>query len=226
MATLEQPVSMRVYGASAVPDRRLSRDQDEGWTLHGDAMGRHPIVAQAIAPPPVKLITGLIFTPEAPMATVRRQLQAAYGQIDGETAILPFVWTRFYEREMGPTLQRQFWSFEALIAADALAEIKRQTNATERTFAGHGGQRRINLDPGYIDLAKLVLATTKDQQHRLYLGQGIYAEVTLRFTGGRFVPWDWTYPDYRTATYLTFFDAVRQRYRQQLTALREEPQHV
>jgi uncharacterized protein DUF4416 len=93
-------------------------------------------------------------------------------------------------------------------------------------FAGRGRQRRINLDPGYIDLAKLVLATTKDQQHRLYLGQGIYAEVTLRFTGGRFVPWDWTYPDYRTAEYLAFFDAVRQRYRQQLLALRAEPQHV
>jgi hypothetical protein len=226
LATLEQPVSTRVYGASPVPHRRLSRHQDEGRTQHGDAMGRNPIVAQAIEPPPVKLIMGLIVTPDAPIAAVRRHLEATYGQIDGETALLPFVWTRFYEREMGPTLQRQFWSFEALIAANALAAIKRQTNATEHTFAGHGGQRRINLDPGYIDLAKLVLATTKDQQHRLYLGQGIYAEVTLRFTGGRFVPWDWTYPDYRTAAYLAFFDAVRQRYRQQLTALLAEPQHV
>jgi Domain of unknown function (DUF4416) len=183
-------------------------------------------VAQAIEPPPVKLIMGLIFTPEASVATVRQQLEATYGRIDLETTVLPFVWTRYYEREMGPTLQRQFWSFDALIAAAALAGIKRQTNATERTFAGYGGQRRVNLDPGYIDLAKLVLATTKDQQHRLYLGQGIYAEVTLRFTGGRFIPWEWTYPDYRTAEYLAFFDAVRRRYRQQLTALLAEPQHV
>jgi hypothetical protein len=75
-------------------------------------------------------------------------------------------------------------------------------------------------------LAKLVLATTKDRQHRLYLGQGIYAEVTLRFTGGRFVPWEWTYPDYRTPDYLAFFDAVRRRYRQQLAALLAEPHHV
>ncbi len=183
-------------------------------------------MAQAIEPPPVKLIMGLIFAPDALTMAVRRQLEATYGRIDLETTSLPFVWTRFYEREMGSTLLRQFWSFEALIAADALADIKRQTNAMEQTFAGHGGQRRVNLDPGYIDLAKLVLGTTKDQQHRLYLGQGIYAEVTLRFTGGRFVPWEWTYPDYRTLEYLAFFDAVRRRYRQQLTALLAEPQHV
>jgi hypothetical protein len=189
-------------------------------------MERNPIVAQAIEPPPVKLIMGLIFTLEAPVAAVRRDLEATYGRIDLETTVLPFAWTRFYEHEMGPTLQRQFWSFDSLIAADALAGIKRQTNAMERAFAGYGGQRRVNLDPGYIDLAKLVLATTKDQQHRLYLGQGIYAEVTLRFTGGRFVPWDWTYPDYRTAEHLAFFGAVRQCYRQHLAALRTEPQHV
>jgi uncharacterized protein DUF4416 len=183
-------------------------------------------VAQAIEPPPVKLIMGLIFAPEAPIAAVRRQLEATYGRIDLESTPLPFVWTRFYEREMGPTLQRQFWSFDALIAANALADLKCQTNTMERTFAGHGGQRRVNLDPGYIDLAKLVLATTKDQQHRLYLGHGIYAEVTLRFTGGRFVPWEWTYPDYRTAEYRAFFATVRQRYHRQLTALPVEPQHV
>jgi uncharacterized protein DUF4416 len=183
-------------------------------------------MAEAIEPPPVKLVMGLLFAIEAPIAAVRRQLEADFGQIDLETTWLPFVWTRFYEREMGPALQRQFWSFETLIAAAALADIKRQTNAMERTFAGHGGQRRVNLDPGYIDQAKLVLATTKDRQHRLYLGQGIYAEVTLRYTGGRFAPWEWTYPDYRSPAYLAFFDAVRRRYRQQLTTPITEPYHV
>jgi hypothetical protein len=184
------------------------------------------VMAEAIEPPPVKLVMGLLFAIEAPIAAVRRQLEADFGRIDLETTLLPFVWTRFYEREMGPALQRQFWSFETLIAAAALADIKRQTNAMERTFAGHGGQRRVNLDPGYIDQAKLVLATTKDRQHRLYLGQGIYAEVTLRYTGGRFVPWEWTYPDYRSPEYLAFFDAVRRRYRQQLTTPITEPSHV
>ena len=186
-------------------------------------------VAQAIEPPPVKFIMGLILAQEAPVVAVRQQLEAAYGRIDLETALLPFVATRFYEREMGPALQRLFWSFEALIAPDALPGIKHETNAMERTSAVHaeqGWRRRVNLDPGYVDLAKLVLATAKDRQHRLYLGQGIYAEVTLRFSGGRFVPWEWTYPDYRTPEYLAFFDAVRRRYRQQLTALLAEPHHV
>jgi Domain of unknown function (DUF4416) len=186
-------------------------------------------MAQAVEPPPVKLIIGLILAREAPIMAIRQQLEATYGRIDQETALLPFVATRFYEREMGPALQRLFWSFEALIAADALAGMKHETNAIEQTYAMHDGQgwrRRVNLDPGYVDLAKLVLATTKDRQHRLYLGQGIYAEVTLRFTGGRFVPWEWTYPDYRTPEYLAFFDAVRRRYRHQLTALLAEPRHV
>jgi len=192
------------------------------------AVERELIMAQAIEPPPVKFIVGLILAHESPAEAVRRRLEAAYGQIDLETAALPFVATRYYEREMGSELQRLFWSFEPLIAPDTLAGIKRETNAVERAYAMDEGQRwrrRVNLDPGYVDLAKLVLATTKDRQHRLYLGQGIYAEVTLRFTAGRFAPWEWTYPDYRTPEYLAFFDAVRRRYRQQLTALLAEPHH-
>ncbi len=160
-------------------------------------------MTQAVEPSPVKLIMGLIIANAAPVDEARQHLEASYGKID-------------------------FWSFEPLIAPDALPRIKRQTNQLERTFAwwdGQRGRRRVNLDPGYVDLAKLVLATTKDRQHRLYLGQGIYGEVTLRFTGGRFVPWEWTYPDYRTPEYLAFFDAVRRRYRQQLTTHSAEPYH-
>jgi hypothetical protein len=186
-------------------------------------------VAQAVEPSPVKLLMGLIIAGEAPVDEARQHLEASYGKIDLETARSPFVATRYYEREMGPQLSRMFWSFEPLIAPDALASIKRQTNLLERMFARCDGQRwrrRVNLDPGYVDLAKLVLATTKDRQHRLYLGQGIYGEVTLRFTAGRFVPWEWTYPDYRTPEYLVFFDAVRRRYRQQLMAHGSEPHHV
>ncbi len=186
-------------------------------------------MGRAIEPPPVKLIVGLILARPAPVVAIRQRLEAVYGPIDLETEMSPFAATRYYEREMGPALQRQFWSFEALIAPDVLARIKGETNAIERTFAaqdGPGWRRLVNLDPGYVDLAKLVLATTKDRQHRLYLGQGIYAEVTLRHTGGRFAPWEWTYPDYRSAEYLAFFDAVRRRYRQHLAALLTGPHHV
>jgi hypothetical protein len=192
------------------------------------AIAQEAAVTQAVEPSPVKLIMGLIIANAAPVDAARQHLEASYGKIDLETARSPFVATRYYEREMGPQLSRMFWSFEPLIAPDALTRIKRQTNQLERTFAwwdGQRGRRRVNLDPGYVDLAKLVLATTKDRQHRLYLGQGIYGEVTLRFTRGRFVPWEWTYPDYRTPEYLAFFDAVRCRYRQQLTTHSAEPYH-
>lgn len=183
-------------------------------------------MGEAIEPQPAKLIMGVIVARGVPSGEVCTSLEASFGKIDLETALLPFVATRYYEREMGPQLQKVLWSFESLIAPDTLAGIKRATNTLERAFAAWDGQawrRRVNLDPGYVDLAKLVLATTKDREHRLYLGQGIYAEVTLRFTGGHFVPWAWTYPDYRTSEYLTFFEAVRWRYRKQLTALRTEP---
>ncbi len=186
-------------------------------------------MAQPIEPPPVKLIVGIILSSDAPVVVLRQQCEASYGRVDLATDLLPFAATRYYEREMGAPLQRLFWSFERLIAPETLAELKCETNAIEQAYATHdspGWRRRVNLDPGYVDLAKLVLATTKDRQHRLYLGRGIYAEVTLRFTGGCFVPWDWTYPDYRTPEYIAFFEAVRRRYRQQLAALLAESHHV
>jgi hypothetical protein len=186
-------------------------------------------VGRVVEPPPVKLIMGLIIGSQAPVMMVRQQIEAAYGTIDLESDLLPFAATRYYEREMGPQLQRLFWSFTGLITPEMLAGIKCDTNAVEQAFALRDGQswrRRVNLDPGYMDQAKLVLATTKDRQHRLYLGHGIYGEVTLRFTGGRFEPWEWTYPDYRTPEYRVFFEMVRRRYRQQLAARVAEPDHV
>jgi hypothetical protein len=226
------PACKRVRSALVTADSSVSRGKGNNRTLLEHRLQCHEgisLVAQPIEPPPVKLIVGLIVTLDAPVAAVRRQFEASYGRIDLEIDRFPFEATRYYEREMGPQLQRLFWSFETLVAPETLADIKRETNAIEQIYAipdGPGGRRCVNLDPGYMDLAKLVLATTKDQQHRLYLGRGIYAEVTLRFTGGRFMPWEWTYPDYRTPGYMAFFDAVRRRYRQQLTALLAEPYHV
>jgi len=186
-------------------------------------------VGQPVEPSPVKLIMAVILAQSVSVPEVRTRIEASYGAIDLSSAMLPFDATHYYEREMGPHLHRMLWSFQTLISPEALAEIKRATNALERAFAcwdGRSRRRRVNLDPGYVDLAKLVLATTKDRQHRLYLGQGIYAEVTLRFTGGHFIPWEWTYPDYRSPEYLTFFEAVRRCYRQQQTARLAEARHV
>ena len=78
-------------------------------------------------------------------------------------------------------------------------------------------KRRINIDPGYINAGKLVLATTKDWQHRLYLGEGIYGEVTLRFKGVSFSVWEWTYPDYQTADYIEIFNLIRELFMRKIS---------
>ena len=100
-----------------------------------------------------------------------------------------------------------------------IAEIKKQTNLRESQFGERREgelHRRINLDPGYLSPAKLVLATTKDYDHRIYLGKGIYAEVTLRYTEFSYQPCKWTYPDYREESHLKIFNEIRAIYMQQL----------
>jgi hypothetical protein len=110
---------------------------------------------------------------------------------------------------------RRLVTFRPLIDPGRLAAIKRETNALEQRWTDEG-QRQVNLDPGYLSLSKLVLATTKDHGHRMYLGQGIYAEVTLRFQDGAFRAWPWTYPDYASPHYATLLAGVRERYKAQL----------
>jgi hypothetical protein len=150
--------------------------------------------------------------------TARMELSRSYGSVDHLSPVWPFDFTDYYAEEFGQNLLRQFLSFAELIDPAKLPEIKLYTNDLEQRLA-EDSRRQINLDPGYIDLSKLVLATTKNHQHRIYLGQGIYGEVTLRFTSKSFRPWDWTYPDYRTDHYASFFNDVRRTYLEQLKRL-------
>jgi hypothetical protein len=121
--------------------------------------------------------------------------------------------TDYYTASMGPELIKCFWAFAPLRDPGELSAWKRQAIRWEAEYAAlglHPELRPLNLDPGYITLAKLVLASTKDHAHRIYLGQDIYAEVTLYFKDGRWQPRDWTFPDYRRADYHEFFLAARQ----------------
>jgi len=151
----------------------------------------------------------------------RAELAKAYGAVDHVSPIWPFDFTTYYAEEFGDNLLRQFISFSELVDPSTLPEIKLLTNGMEQSFAVQGN-RQLNLDPGYIDLSKLVLATTKNHQHRIYLAHGIYGEVTLRFTRNSFRPWEWTYPDYRTDHYIQFFNQVRQTYLEQLRKIQED----
>ena len=124
---------------------------------------------------------------------------------------------------MGPGLLKQFVAFRDLVRPEALAPIKLQTNVLESQLAELGlfpEVRPLNLDPGILTLGKFLLATTKDQQHRIYLRDGIFAEVTLRFQFGAFEPWPWTYADYRRPEVHAFLQSARTYYRDRVKSVR------
>jgi hypothetical protein len=164
---------------------------------------------------PVKLIMGFIYKDLRQYTKAKGYLVRKFGPADYESEEIAFLHTRYYEKELGADLKRRFISFKKLAPAHTLAKIKSETNRLEEKLS-HRQTRSINIDPGYLNTAKLVLATTKDYAHRIYLNKGIYAEVTLTYRHGSFIPWEWTYPDYRTEEYLTIFNHIRKLYEDQI----------
>ena len=175
-------------------------------------------MGDALAPESVKLIAGLLAAEDEHFALARTELEARFGAIDLESDIWPFGSTHYYEGEIGPTILRRFVSFDELIPPDRLAPLKLATNELElqlrERLGTPPGQRPINIDPGYVTLGSLVLATTKNRAHRIYLRDGIYAEVTLTYERGGWAAAPWTYPDYAAPTYHAFLTAVRERLKQ------------
>jgi len=173
-------------------------------------------------PQPVKLLIALLSADPTLFATAATQLQKSYGPIDLESDVFPWNTTDYYREEMGENLLRKFVGFERLTSPEDLARIKLETNALESSFSSASAPsspRRLNLDPGYLDASKLVLASTKNQAHRLYLSQGIYAEVTLLFHHGAFHPFVYTYADYRWPETHAFLRRARACYLEQLRGL-------
>ena len=172
-------------------------------------------MGQAKTPEPSKLIVGLIFRDGLIKDKVLIALKRKFGRIDYTSAVLNFNYTDYYYPEFGQPLSRLFIAFRNLLSEDILPEIKTYTNRIEKRFTAQG-LRQVNIDPGFLSLGKLILATTKDQQHRIYLRKGIFAEVTLLFRDRTFKPWEWTYPDYRTKEYIDIFNSIRLIYLQQV----------
>lgn len=175
-------------------------------------------------PAQVQLFCALLVAPTIEVAEVETALAQAYGPIVLRSTPVPFTQTTYYEREMDRNLTRLYLAFEPLISMAMLAAVKHTTNRLEAMWAVPPGQRRVNIDPGYLDLAKVVLASTKDHSHRLYIGEGIFAEVTLRYRQRAFQPWEWTYPDYQTPETLAFFQQLRTLYHTQRRQLSHSEQ--
>lgn len=148
-----------------------------------------------------------------------RILSEAWGPIALKSADFDFTQTTYYRATMGDELKKRFLCFERLVPPSALPRRKHQTNAWEEAYsklADWPQSRPLNLDPGYLSLGKLVLASTKDHSHRVYLSRGIYGEVTLYFRQGAWTEREWTYPDYRSPEYHAFFHQGREYLKQRL----------
>jgi len=161
-----------------------------------------------------KLVVGLLSGNAELFLKVKNILEKAFGRVDFESGILDFKHTDYYRKELGDNLKRKFFSFERLLGIKDICKAKLRTVSIERRFSKNG-RRTVNIDPGYVDLAKLVLFSTKDYSHRIYLANGIFAEVTLFFKDGAFRAWPWTYPDYKTNEYIAIFNHIRDIYRDQ-----------
>ncbi|MCR4438945.1 MAG: DUF4416 family protein [bacterium] len=157
------------------------------------------------------LFCAVTYNSQEMIEEAQRLLQNEFGEITLQSEHYPFSFSDYYAEEMGQELFKFIVSFSSLIQPDRLADIKLRTNVLEQRSAT-AGRRNLNLDPGYLDGAKVVVATTKNYDHRIYLGQGIYGDLHLRYRHGRFQPLEWTYPDYRLPLVLDFLSRVRAWY--------------
>lgn len=181
-------------------------------------------MGQIHPPQPVLRLVAIVSRHDDALAWARERVERAWGSAALVSEPFAFDDTDYYQAEMGRGLKKQFVAFETLMDPGDLADSKRSTNHWESDYTatcGHPEPRPLNLDPGYLAESKLVLASTKNHSHRIYLARGIYAEITLgyaRSAGWTKMPW--TYPDYQRSDFQAFFTECRNYLRD---ALRKRP---
>ena len=163
------------------------------------------------APQPAKLVIGLFTGDIQIFKRLVPEFISMYGQIDLVSSWMAFDYTRYYEMEMGTPLHRRLCSFQRLIAQQDLAGIKMNTHQIEQSFS-QSGRRHVNIDPGYMLRERFVLASGKNFSHRICIGDGVYADLTLIYHKGDFQRLPWTYPDYADDDMLEFLEQVRNKY--------------
>lgn len=173
---------------------------------------------QPSPPLPVKLICGILYSDAALLETAMGRLEQSYGRIDYRSPHFPFTITDYYVAEMGSPIWRLFCSFHPLISPAELPRIKIACNAIEAELEV-AGRRKVNLDPGYMDYDKLVLASAKYNAHKIYLDLGIYADATLHYEKGRYQAAPYAFPDFRSGEYNEAFMNIRARYKGELRKL-------
>lgn len=174
-------------------------------------------------PLPVKLFSGILTSRPELVADAEQELARRFGPVDLRSEPFPFDSTSYYDEEMGTPIFRSFVGFAELVEPSRIAAIKIETNDLEERVAQRCAEapRPLNLDPGYIEQGKVVLASTKNYSHRILVSEGIYAEVTLHFQRGAWQIFPWTFPDFKSGRYHEFFYALRRIYNDQLRQLRK-----
>ncbi len=168
-----------------------------------------------------KLIVAVLSVLHDREAELINALTEEFGDIDYKSPVLPFCCTSYYNREMGNNIERFFLSFKNLILPDKLSDVKIHTNYLEKFFSVQKDSRiyrHVNFDPGILNLSHLILASTKDNVHRIPLDRGIYGEVTLGYKNGKFEPFPWTYRDYRSPEYGKILSLIRDIYKKDISS--------
>ncbi len=163
-------------------------------------------------PEPARLVISALTPHEDLIQEVSTQLILELGPVHEQIGPIPFNYTNYYDREMGPGISRWLLSFDRLVDKSSLVSIKLLTNRVEQSYT-ELDKRRINLDPALLSLGNFVLATGKDNAHRIYLGKGIFADLTLVFRAGTYRPLEWTYPDYADPVLIDILNRMRENYR-------------
>ena len=172
-------------------------------------------------PDPVKPIAAVFSADRSAIGRAASRLEDILGPLDYAGAVAQFNQTEYYRPEMGWPLFKRFLSAEKLIDPVELVDIKHQCADYERETA-RDGRRTVNVDPGYVSMLNVVLATGKRAAHRIYLGRGVWADLSLVYQNGRFCALDWTYPDYASDEALAAMSDIRQRYLDQLKNEKKE----
>lgn len=168
-------------------------------------------MGKAILPAQAKIIAGFIFSDYRTFNKAVSHLSKKLGPVDTESDSFQFNHTDYYCAEMGQGLIRRFVAFKRLRGLDNIYMLKLITNNLEMRLSP-SVNRSINIDPGYLTASSVILLTTKNYTHRIYLKNGIFAETTLFFKNGSYQPWEWTFPDFKTEEYIKFFNTTRASY--------------
>ncbi len=170
-------------------------------------------MAEPVIPSKAKLFIGILTAYEDYSYFTETWLEKKFGIIDFKTPNIPFVHTEYYN-SIGSGLFKVLISFKKLIPREKIVSIKLYTNRLEKKI--HNEKRKINIDPGYLTLSNVYLASCKEYFHRIYIDKGVYLENELKYVEKRYQPWDWTYPDYKKPEYMDFFYNIRKIYYSQI----------